>query len=151
MARYLSVLLIMFASCFIPPTVSEAGRGDILDVITSKQLENPEMTIKEVIDIFTGRKTRWDDKTEIVVLTYEENSVRAHTFLLEVLGITPYQYKSRLQRNLYRGRGKKPVELKSEEEMFDYIIDNDQSIGYLYNYMLYKDEERIVIINVVPG
>lgn len=105
-------------------------------------------TIPELIDIFTKRKTHWDDRTEIVVVTHKLTSPEHTLFLSDSLGITPYQYRSRLQRNIYQGRAKPPIEVRSEEELVDRVTTIDGAIGYIFNYIIYMENDKLVIINV---
>lgn len=118
------------------------------EAIMEGKISSEGLSIRELIDIFTRKKTYWEDRTEIVVVTQKTSSIPNQQFLVEVLGLTPYQYRSRLQRNIYQGRATPPIEVSTEEEMFEKILENKQAIGYLYNYILLRNNERLVIINV---
>lgn len=132
----------------VPPTTAVSENSAPRILVNKNANTETDLSIRELIDIFTRRKTQWDDRTEIVVLTQGMDSLPNKQFLIEVLGITPYQYRSRLGRNTYSGRVSPPIEVNSEEEMLDKLVRDESAIGYIYNYILYKDDERLVIINV---
>ena len=142
--------LVMFSMLFlsdIPNSVSNPP-----DVVVSKEtkklIEKNEMSVAELVDIFTKKKTHWDDRTEIVVVTRTQSSVQHQIFLNEVFGITPYQYRSRLERNIYQGRSKPPIQARSEEELVEIVLSKKGAIGYIYDYIVFKQEDRLVIIHV---
>lgn len=114
-----------------------------------EKLHLDELPLNQLIDIFTKKMTRWNDGSEIIVITRRMNSIQNQEFLLSVLGLTPYQYKTRLQRNLFKGRISPPIEVNSEDEMLEILLQNKSAIGYMYNYMIIRRESRIVIITVV--
>ena len=147
LSLYLGFVGLVTLAVAFPPTPANTDSAPRV-VVNAKANTADSISIRELIDIFTRRKTKWDDRTEIVVITQEMNSIPNDNFLIQVLGVTPYQYRSRLSRNTYSGRTLPPIEVSSEEEMLDRLLANESSIGYLYNYILYKDDERLVIVNV---
>lgn len=145
---YITLAIAATVAMVVPPNKASSEGTAPRIIVNSNANTERELSIRELIDIFTRRKTQWDDRTEIVVLTQGMDSLPNKQFLIEVLGITPYQYRSRLGRNTYSGRVAPPIEVDSEEEMLERLVSNDSAIGYIYNYILYKDDERLVIINV---
>lgn len=108
------------------------------------------ISIPELIDIFTRRYTRWENGESVVVVTRELSSIEHKRFLQEHLGITPYQYRARLQRNIYQGIASPPFEVKTEEELIDKVALTPGAIGYVYNLALYRDNNQLVIVDVTP-
>lgn len=145
-------IVVILSLVMLLPT--QSGNTDGLGaVVVSKEAidlgkTQETLSVRELIDIFTKKRTYWDDRTEIIVITRKQTSIPNEIFLVDILGLTPFQYRTRLQRNIYRGRAHPPIEVSTEEEMFTLILSNDQAIGYIYNYILLKDEERLVIIHV---
>lgn len=147
LSSYVFVVLLITLTMLFPPNTVE-GRQPPRILVNADADTKHEMSVRELVDIFTRRRVHWDDRAEILVVTQEADSLPTKQFLIEVLGITPYQYRSRLSRNTYSGRVSPPVEVSSEDEIIDKILTEKNAIGFIYNYMLYKDDNRLVIVNV---
>lgn len=124
--------------------------GDNINVIVSKETSKAEkikeVSIPDMIDIFTRRKTLWDSGMEIVVVTRHQNTSEHLNFLYSKLGITPYQYRTRLERNIYKGRTKPPIVVNSDDEVVEVVLSVPGAIGYIHNYYIYKNGGKLVII-----
>lgn len=151
---YVFLFIILFACSYLPLASSSSPY-----IIGSKDLpsrsriirKNDSYTIslKDLIDIFTKNKKNWADSTEIIVVTRRKDSIPNKEFLIKVLGLTPYQYKSRLYNNIYQGKGSGPVEVNSELELLEFVAKNERSIGYVYDYMVINNEDRVIIIQII--
>lgn len=139
--KYIMTVMLIFS-------VAAAPASEVVNVIVNKSNNSKQLSTQELVDIFTRRKSYWNDGSEIVVMTRPVNSIPHKAFISEVLGLTPYEYRSKLERNIYQGRTKLPVELKSEEELADSVINNPTAVGYIYDYMIIKHNKRITIVDV---
>lgn len=151
--KIIGVILALSVFMFVPAPETQARYSPSYadtKLVMSKATKKPKqfITIGELVDIYTRRKTHWEDRSEIVVIAYRDNSAEQGLFLADVLGMTPFQYKSKVKQNVLQGKAKPIIRVRSEEELIDKITTIPGSIGYIFNYVLFMEDQRLVIINV---
>lgn len=124
------------------------------EVISSTDIDTLEPRVKRVqvgtlVDIFTHKKPTWIDGSPIVVIEFPDDSVEQKLFIIQNLAMTPYQYKTRKERYLYRGRGMPPIVVRNPDEMYQKLLTTNNSIGYLSNKLYYKDDKRVYVVEVI--
>lgn len=138
------VLILSFSATYATDPFL-VGSKDVPDRLPNKEAV---LDLRQVIDIFTKKQRKWEDHSEIVVVMRKQSSIPNRQFLTKVLGLTPYQYKSRLYENIYRGRAEPPIEVESEEKLLEYISNHERSIGYIYDYIVINEDDRITFIKI---
>jgi hypothetical protein len=107
------------------------------------------ISVDSLIEIFTHKTNVWIDGSPIVVIEFPENSIEHKLFVIQNLAMTPYQYKTRKERYLYRGRAIPPITVRTQQEMYIKLLSTNNSIGYIKEKLLYKDEKNIYVVEVV--
>ena len=119
-----------------------------VDPITKKSRVK-RVHVDSLVDIFTHKSNTWIDGSPVVVLEFPENSIEHKLFVIQNLAMTPYQYKTRKERYLYRGRAIPPIIVKSQEQMYMKLMSTNNSIGYLKDNLIYKDEKNLYVVEVI--
>jgi hypothetical protein len=119
-----------------------------VDPIT-KRSRVKRVHVDSLVDIFTHKSNTWIDGSPVVVLEFPENSIEHKLFVIQNLAMTPYQYKTRKERYLYRGRAIPPIIVKSQEQMYMKLMSTNNSIGYLKDNLIYKDEKNLYVVEVI--
>jgi hypothetical protein len=101
------------------------------------------------VDIFTHKSNTWIDGSPVVVIEFPENSIEHKLFVIQNLAMTPYQYKTRKERYLYRGRAIPPITVKTQQEMYIKLMSTNNSIGYIKGKLIYKDEKTLYVVEVI--
>lgn len=121
----LSVFLILFAS--IPVKVS--AEEDVV-IIGSANVPVDSLRSVDVMNIYLGKKTTWDNGNQIVFVTLK--SGETHKKLLrDYLNKNPVQFKNYWKQMLFTGKGSIPQSFATDDEVIDYISKNENVIGYI--------------------
>ena len=100
---------------------------DGIAVITSKNIEVPELTIKQLADIFMGNITNWSEvggpDAEIIAAARDSSSGTGEYFLERVVQLAKTE-----EDNDY---GDTVLRLQSNADVVNQVIDNDNTIGYI--------------------
>ncbi len=100
---------------------------DGIAVITSKNIEVPELTIKQLADIFMGNITNWSEvggpDAEIIAAARDSSSGTGEYFLERVVQLDKTE-----EDNDY---GDIVLRLQSNADVVNQVIDNDNTIGYI--------------------
>lgn len=111
--------------------------------------EVKRVQVSSLVDIFTHKTPTWIDGSPIIVIDFPDGSVEQKLFIIQNLAMTPYQYKTRKERYLYRGRGMPPITVHSQDEMYQKLLTTNNAIGYLSNQLYYRDDKRLYVVEVV--
>jgi ABC-type phosphate transport system substrate-binding protein len=131
--------LFLWADCFLC--------ADVL-VIAHPDTPLSSLEKKEVKDIFTGKKTRWDGKLKVVIATLKNSEIHRQ-FLGKFIKKTPAQFRNYWRRKVFTGEGKSPKSFKNEAELIAYIAKTKGAVGYISTASAVKDKavKRITIDN----
>lgn len=123
------------------------------DIVIPKTQENKNyryLTLSQLIKIFTGDSDKWENGEEIHLVMYDINSIEHKTFLLEQLGLTPTEFKKRFNKNLKENPKMKDriTYVKNQEEMIKELLNNNSAIGYMFNLILYKNKDDLIVMYI---
>lgn len=98
----------------------------------------------ELVDIFTRQKRWWLNGGKITVFTRVLDSVEHKMFVIDVLNLSPYQFKSKLDGAIYSGNNTPVIEVSSDEEMLLKLSLTPYSIGYINSTVMVNDKLNVI-------
>ena len=124
----------------ILPTISYSIEPAIVGNAEIKEIEIDKY---ELINIFTRKQLFWNNGQRIVVFIKPLNSIEHKIFITDVLNLTPFTFKQKLDEILYAGKNSPAQEIPSDEMMLIKIESTPYSIGYV-NYSLVLNSQDAV-------
>ena len=113
-------------------------------IIANATVPVSQISKEDIKEIFLGRKVRWKDGQQIVVVTSKQHEVHKQ-FVIQYTDMTPFQFMSWWRKLLFTGKGLLPLSFKTEKELTEYIANNSGAIGYL---SVRPQSDRIKVIQV---
>lgn len=109
---------------------------------------SPDTTIahRDIVNIFTRKKIYWSDGHKITVFTKISDSIEHKIFIMNILNITPYRYKTMLNTITYGGENTPAIELSSDQEMMSKLSNMPFSVGYINYNIIMNDSINLVKI-----
>jgi ABC-type phosphate transport system substrate-binding protein len=98
-----------------------------------------------ITDIFTRKKTHWRDGTAIRVYIKPIDSIENREFVMDVLFMTLYRFKTSLEEQTYSGRATGLIEVFDDNTMIAKIIQTPSAIGYVNNKVIVNGKEIKII------
>lgn len=96
--------------------------------------------------IFTKRVVRWPNGQTIQVFIKPINSVEHRDFVLNVLGLSPFNYQQMLDTQVYAGKSSSVVEIPNDGQMIMKIEQTPGAIGYI-NYEIFIGSKKVTVID----
>lgn len=96
--------------------------------------------------IFTKRIARWPSGQTIQVFIKPMNSVEHRDFVLNVLGLSPFNYQQMLDTQVYSGKSSSVIEIPNDGQMIMKIEQTPGAIGYI-NYEIFIGSKKVTIID----
>ncbi len=138
---------IIFLLCmFLLPATSFAFPKTT--IITNSDTQLSSLKAKEVKDIFTGKKTRWNAKTKIILAVLQDSKIHK-IFLKTFVKKTPTQFRNFWRRKVFIGEGKIPKTFKSEAGLIDFVARTKGAVGYISTST--KKPVKIIVIKDKKG
>ncbi len=138
----------VFVILFLFVTGVTIAHADIVIIIHGKS--DVTSIDKNIIkDIFLGKKTKWNDDTQITFITLKEGNVHKE-FLRKAIKKSPAQFKNFWRKQLFLGKtGKLPVSCESIDDMITRVSANPGSIGYISstNDLANQNIKQILILH----
>lgn len=101
----------------------------------------------EIVKIFTRKKSHWSDGHKITVFVKDINSIEHKMFIIDILKITPFRYKSIVDSVIYSGENTPAIEISSDTEMIHKLSTTPFSIGYVNYTVMFNDSVHLVEIS----
>lgn len=121
------IIAAVVGMCFVFP--SAGSTGDVL-IIANKDVPENSVSMNEIKNIFTGKKTRWSNNEKInFVLTGSDETHRQ--FLQTYIRRTPQQFSRYWKKQVFTGKGRKPRGFNAEEDVIEYVAGTPGAIGYI--------------------
>lgn len=99
-------------------------------IITNPDTELSSLKKKEVQDIFTGKRTRWNGSGKIVIATLEDLQIHEE-FVRNFVKKTPFQFKNFWRQKVFSGEGMLPKIFRDEESLIDFVAGTKGAVGYI--------------------
>jgi ABC-type phosphate transport system substrate-binding protein len=123
---------------------SSGSAGDVL-IISNKSVSAESLTSDDVKKIFVGKKTRWDDNKKINFVILENDGIHKD-FLREYVKRTPAQYRRFWKKQVFTGKGRRPISFKVEKDMIEYVANTSGAIGYV-STTASTDDVKVLSVN----
>lgn len=123
---------------------SSGSAGDVL-IISNKSVSADSLTSDDVKKIFVGKKTRWDDNKKINFVLLDKSNVHKD-FLREYVKRTPEQYRRFWKKQVFTGKGRRPISFKNERDMIEYVANTSGAVGYV-SASAASDKVKVLNIN----
>ena len=114
-------VLLTWAICFVFPDVI---------IITNPDNQISSLKKKEIQDIFTGKRSRWNGSGKIIIATLKNSKVHEE-FLREFVKKTPSQFKNFWRKKVFTGEGKMPKTFENEAALVEFIVSTKDAVGYI--------------------
>ncbi|KKO44986.1 phosphate ABC transporter substrate-binding protein [Arsukibacterium ikkense] len=112
-------LIMLLAGC----TLLQTARADLVIVVHPSM--NEMVTIDDISRVYTGRSSVLEP-----VNLADANPLRS-VFDEKALGRTSSQIKAHWSKLVFTGKGTPPKEFASDDEVVNYVANNEFSIGYI--------------------
>ena len=145
--RHVFSLILVFVvgtALIIPPRADTSENGSDVNIIVNAKAPVSQISKEDIKEIFLGRKARWKDGQQIVVVTSKQHEVHKQ-FVIQYTDMTPFQFMSWWRRLLFTGKGLLPLSFKTEQELTEYIANNNGAIGYL---SFRPQSDRVKVIQI---
>ena len=142
-------LIMAFLSLVLMFTEIEA-KAQAITVIVNSSVEVKEMTIQELQEIFTLKRTYWANGTKIKIFVLPNDSYVARRFIQEVLQLPPTLYFDLVESAYTMGKTNIPIVVAREESLVIKIMVNPGSICYTSAPERQLKIDNVTIIKVIP-
>lgn len=115
-----------------------------VNVIVNKGVQVKELDAGTMRKIFLGKRTSWSNGERIKLVTLTKGKTYMQ-FVKDILHMTPQQYSLHWKRALFSGTGMPPKSLNTEEEIIQYVAENEGAIGFVG---VDTQDENIVKVNI---
>lgn len=139
------VVLVLLCFCWVVVFVFP----DVL-IVTNPGTEVSSLKKKEIRDIFTGKKTRWNADGKIIIAILESPGVHKE-FLWEFVRKTPSQFRNYWRRKVFTGEGKLPKSFRSEAELIDFVAGTKGAVGYISSPTKKPVKKPVKVIEITNG
>jgi ABC-type phosphate transport system substrate-binding protein len=102
-----------------------------IEIVTHYQVSDRNLTKSQLRRIYTMRQLRWSDNVAITVFVLPTQHDLHQRFAKEHLQIFPYQLNRIWHKLTYSGLGVAPTIVKTEQELFQAVINTPGAIGYI--------------------
>ncbi len=103
--------------------------GDVV-VIGNPSVTTSTLSKQEIIQIFLGKKKRWDGGGKVVFAIQEDSQIHK-LFLKEYIRKTPSQYANYWKTQIFSGEGKPPKSLGDDAKMIKFVTETPGAVGYV--------------------
>ena len=105
-------------------------------VVVNKDNDISELSQKEIIDIYMGRKQSFPNGKPALPLDQAAQSMIREDFYLNLVNKSPAQINAYWARLLFTGRASPPRIIQEASVVLDAIEQNPSAIGYIHSSML---------------
>lgn len=123
-----SILAAMLISLAITSYGICADAGAVL--IVNSNVQKISFSKTDVMNIFLGKKTTWDDGSKITFVTLKGGDAHKK-FLRTYIKRNPTQFKNYWKKMLFTGKGVVPKSFAADADVIDYISKNVNTVGYI--------------------
>ncbi len=125
----ISRLLLLLATVFAGLAGSQAFAEDML-IVTARSSGIEAITQDEAAKLYLGRTTTLADNTSVTLIDLPPGAERDR-FYLELTGKNPVQTRANWSRQVFTGRALPPRQADSLEQLRDWLLNDERSIGYM--------------------
>jgi ABC-type phosphate transport system substrate-binding protein len=123
--------------------VMQAGTLEGVAVIANKSVPVNTLSPGALKDIYTGRKTYWEDGQSVVIVVLHGKAEDAAIY--ELSGMDPSQFKTFWQRMVFTGRGQLPKKVDDTASLLEYVASTKGAIAIVSADADLKNAARIQV------
>lgn len=136
MRAMLLILAVLWAS---------QGRAGELLIISSSQVPDNTISIKQLADIYLLKKTFWSDKMQVVPVNREALSAEREKFSAAVFNLSPQELAEYWNKLRFQGR-LPPLVQTSDQAVLGFVRNVPGAIGYVNASQLPPDVKILLRI-----
>lgn len=133
---------LFFITCIFLLTVLSLNAD--LAIIVNKANAITEISQLDIQNIYSGKKTSWDDGKPIEA-AFLTNNEATDIFLKDIIKKTLPQYTNFWKKAVFTGTGNPPKEFNSPDEMKKFISSNANALGFILNSHVDNTVKKIEI------
>jgi hypothetical protein len=118
------ILVLGLISCW------SAARGQDVVLVANKSVQISQISAADLRAIFLGAKTRFADGSHAVPVMLRGGPVN-EVFLINHVGESPGEFRSRWQKAVFTGQGAMPKTCDSESDLLEYVAATPGALGYV--------------------
>lgn len=118
-------------SCLLALAVFSQPSMAARAIVNAAQADNEIENRADLRAIFTLRKRQWSSGAPVKVYVLPDDNEVHDSFVKQKLHLYPYQLRQIWNRLVFSGTGVAPLEVDTEAEVLQAIIDNPNAIGYV--------------------
>jgi ABC-type phosphate transport system substrate-binding protein len=99
-------------------------------IIANPDTQLSSLNKKDVQDIFTGKRTRWNGDGKIIIATLEDSEIHRE-FVRRFVKKTPAQFKNYWRQKVFTGEGMIPRTFRDEQSLIDFVVVTKGAVGYI--------------------
>jgi ABC-type phosphate transport system substrate-binding protein len=117
------------------------------EVVVVVSAESPlgALSRNQVVDIFLGRTSRFEDGRQAVPIDQAEGAAARDEFYLTFAGKSPAQIKAHWSKIIFTGRGQPPREAPGAVEVKRLVGANPNAIGYIERNLV-DDKVKVLLV-----
>ncbi len=111
-------------------------------LIANKNVAEDHFTKKEIQKIFLGKKKKWKDNSNIILIIPEEKNILKS--LLKLIKKSQTQFDNTWKKLIFTGKSKAPIKMKKTEEIIQFVGKTKGALSVIPK-MEIKDENVKII------
>jgi len=138
--------VLLFAMLFSPVLLCNLlwAQAGSFKIIVHGSNPVTSMTTKEISRLFLKKETRWEHGFRVTPVDQVLDSPTGAAFSKAVHGQTAKEIKGHWMKIVFSGLGTPPMQLKSDQEVLDFVSHNVGAIGYVYAETSVGDGVKVV-------
>lgn len=125
-SKFCGLVCLTLASTALPA----AAYAEDIAIVVNLDNRNP-IDINQTIQLYLHKTSAFADNSNAEPLHLAADQALYKQFCLELLNMTPSQYKSYWSRLLFTGSAHQPTAFASQQQLLDYIKTQTDAIGYV--------------------
>ena len=138
---FLLSLLILF---LFPLALPEASASEV-QIICNKDVPDSSLSKSALRNTFLGKKTEWGDGQKITFVALKGGDAHK-TFCKNYIKKSSAQFLSYWKKMMFTGKGQMPKFFKDEQEMLNFVANNEGAVGYI-SASVKSDQVKAMAIN----
>jgi hypothetical protein len=131
MLRRLGYLKITFLIVGLTVSTTWLSFVNAAEIIVNESVPRSMYSLMNVRAIFTMQQRFWPNGEQIKVFTLSDSNPVHKDFVKNKLNMFPHQLRRGWDRMVFSGTGSAPMQLESEQDMIEKLVNTPYSIGYL--------------------
>ncbi len=133
---------LIFIVLFVLVTQQSYANGRIV-VVVSDQSGIESLDNQQVANIFLARTKIFPNGNHAIPVELNDNNIRS-LFNQGISGKTPSQLNAYWTTLVFTGKGKPPKRISDNEKLYNQLIENPDTIGYIFENQIHDKKLKVV-------